>query len=104
MFLRHGKQFVTGCGPVPPGSERDSPVTDPLSSTDLGDVLMNMARLESVWAPRLLSILRIVAALIFMAHGTQKILGFPASPSPGPNFLSLLWFAGLLEILGGALL
>jgi putative oxidoreductase len=65
---------------------------------------MNMARLESVWAPRLLSILRIVAALIFMAHGTQKLLGFPANPNPGPVFLSLLWFAGLLEIVGGTLL
>jgi putative oxidoreductase len=46
---------------------------------------MNTAHLETVWAPRLLSILRIVAALIFMAHGTQKLLGFPASPNPCPG-------------------
>ena len=32
------------------------------------------------WAPRLLSVLRIVAALIFFAHGTQKILGFLTRP------------------------
>ena len=38
---------------------------------------MNTTELETVWAPRVLSILRIVAALIFMAHGTQKLLGFP---------------------------
>ena len=43
---------------------------------------MNTTQLETVWAPRLLSILRIVAALIFMAHGTQKLLGFPVSPNP----------------------
>ena len=30
------------------------------------------------WAPLLLSILRIVAALIFIEHGTQKFFGFPA--------------------------
>ncbi|EIM26143.1 DoxX family protein [Microvirga lotononidis] len=65
---------------------------------------MNTDRLETVWAPRLLSILRIVAALIFMAHGTQKLLGFPASPNPGPAAFSLPWIAGVLEIVGGALL
>jgi putative oxidoreductase len=63
---------------------------------------MNTHPLESVWAPRLLSILRIVAALIFMAHGTQKILGFPAGASPA--MFSLPWIAGMLELFGGALL
>lgn len=56
-----------------------------------------------IWAPRMLSILRIVSALIFMAHGTQKILGFPAS-STNPAMLSLPWIAGILELVGGALL
>lgn len=65
---------------------------------------MNTTQLETVWAPRLLSILRIVAALIFMAHGTQKLLGFPVSPNPGPAAFSLPWIAGVLEIVGGALL
>jgi putative oxidoreductase len=66
--------------------------------------LMNASYLETVWAPRLLSILRIVAALIFMEHGTQKLFGFPASPNPGPALFSLLWVAGFLEVVGGALL
>jgi putative oxidoreductase len=65
---------------------------------------MNKADLRTVWAPRLLSILRIVAALIFMAHGTQKLLGFPASPNPAPAMMTLPWIAGMLEIIGGALL
>ena len=65
---------------------------------------MNTAHLETVWTPRLLSILRIVAALIFMAHGTQKLLGFPASPNPAPAALTLPWIAGVLELVGGALL
>jgi putative oxidoreductase len=63
---------------------------------------MKTTSLESVWAPRLLSVLRIVAALIFMSHGTQKILGFPAGASP--EMFSLSWIAGVLELFGGALL
>ena len=63
----------------------------------------NVGILTTQWAPRMLSILRIVSALIFMAHGTQKILGFPAS-AMRPELLSLSGIAGLLELVGGALL
>jgi putative oxidoreductase len=65
---------------------------------------MDTAHLKAVWAPRLLSILRIVAALIFMEHGTQKLLGFPANPNPGPAFMSMMWIGGVIEIVGGILL
>ncbi len=58
----------------------------------------------TTWAPRVLSVLRIMSALIFMAHGTQKILGFPASDRPAPDILSLSGIAGVLELFGGALL
>jgi putative oxidoreductase len=64
---------------------------------------MNTDRLETVWAPRVLSILRIVSALLFFEHGTAKLLGFPASPH-SPEFLSLSWIAGALELIGGPLL
>jgi putative oxidoreductase len=64
---------------------------------------MNTGHLETVWAPRVLSVLRIVAALLFFEHGTAKLLGFPASPH-SPEFLSLSWIAGVLELVGGALL
>ena len=57
----------------------------------------------SAYAPHALSVLRIVAALIFFAHGTQKILGFPASEMNPPAF-SIFWVAGMLELVGGALL
>jgi putative oxidoreductase len=66
--------------------------------------LMNNDDLQALWAPRVLSILRIVAALIFMEHGTQKLLGFPPSDSPGPALFSLGGLAGVLELVGGALL
>ena len=56
-------------------------------------------------APHLLSVLRIVAALIFIEHGTQKLLGFPAAPAGGyPEMFSLLWWQGVIELAGGALL
>jgi putative oxidoreductase len=64
---------------------------------------MNTDRLEAVWAPRVLSILRIVAALLFFEHGTAKLLGFPPSDH-SPEVLSLSWIAGALELVGGALL
>ena len=56
------------------------------------------------WTPRLLSVLRIVTAFLFMAHGTQKWLAFPA-PRESPTVLwSLSGVAGLLELVGGFLL
>uniref|UniRef100_B0SYX0 DoxX family protein n=1 Tax=Caulobacter sp. (strain K31) TaxID=366602 RepID=B0SYX0_CAUSK len=63
-----------------------------------------MERLN-LWAPRVLSLLRIIAALLFMEHGLMKIFHFPA-PQPGaPDPLpTILLVAGWLEIVGGALL
>ncbi|SFH33689.1 putative oxidoreductase [Palleronia marisminoris] len=55
------------------------------------------------YAPQVLSVLRIVSALIFFVHGTQKILGFPASDM-NPAAFSMPWIAGILELVGGALL
>lgn len=56
------------------------------------------------YAPYALAALRIVAALIFMEHGTQKLFGFPAPPEKGlPSAYSLLWFGAILEFLGGFL-
>jgi putative oxidoreductase len=54
---------------------------------------------QTVWAPRLLSILRIVSGLVLWQHGIQKLLQFPDPTRPVPSFGSLSWFAGLLELL-----
>src|SRR5438445_8698572 len=56
------------------------------------------------WAPRLLSVLRIVTAFLFMAHGAQKLLGFPSPMTSPPALFSLIGLAGALELVGGALL
>ena len=58
----------------------------------------------NAYAPYFLSVLRIVAALLFIAHGTGKYFGFPAIGMPTPSPLSLFGFAGLIEIIGGLLL
>ncbi|GGH09071.1 hypothetical protein GCM10007036_04910 [Alsobacter metallidurans] len=55
----------------------------------------------NAWAPRMLSVLRIMTGLLFLEHGTQKLLGFPASGKPGPELFSLSWTSGLLELVGG---
>ena len=62
---------------------------------------MNFAEVGSAWSPRLLGLLRIVAAILFMEHGAQKLLGFPPSDHGSPELLSLLGVAGILELVGG---
>ncbi|TCS61154.1 DoxX family protein [Primorskyibacter sedentarius] len=54
-------------------------------------------------APKMLAVLRIMAALLFIQHGTQKLLGFPAAEF-SPAAFSLFWWGGLLEIVGGGLI
>ena len=56
-------------------------------------------------ASYLQSLLRMVSAIVFMLHGTQKLFGFPsATPLPPSRLLSLLGAAGILEVCGGALM
>ena len=57
------------------------------------------------WAPHLLAILRIVTAFLFMQVGSAKLFAFPAAIMPGGGTApagSLAWFAGVLEVFGGA--
>jgi putative oxidoreductase len=57
------------------------------------------------WSPYALAALRIVTALIFMEHGTQKLFGFPAPPQSGlPPLLSLFGVGAILELVGGLLI
>ena len=54
------------------------------------------------YEPYVLSIVRIVAALLFFEHGLSRLFGFP-SPLPTPMLFSTYWFAGAIELVGGAL-
>ena len=59
------------------------------------------------WAPQLLSVLRIVAAFLFIQVGTAKLFAFPGAVMPGGGTApigSLAGIAGLLETVGGLLL
>ncbi len=62
-----------------------------------------MNKMLQPMAPYFLALLRVVSGLLFLEHGTQKILHFPVSDFHPPMF-SLLWFGGILEIVGGALI
>jgi putative oxidoreductase len=57
------------------------------------------------WAPRLLSVLRIVVGLLFLEHGTSKLFGFPPSPEMGTvAIFSLIGLSAIIEFVGGLLL
>jgi putative oxidoreductase len=67
--------------------------------------LSTLDTIGQIWAPRLLSILRIVVGLLFVEHGTAKLFGFPAMPnSPGVALFSLIGLSAILEFAGGILL
>ncbi|HSU05029.1 MAG TPA: DoxX family protein [Acetobacteraceae bacterium] len=53
------------------------------------------------WQANVLSVLRIVAGLLFLQHGLMKLFGFPA-PFPG-HVVGLYLVAGLIETIGGIL-
>ncbi|KAA3500654.1 DoxX family protein [Rhizobium rhizogenes] len=65
---------------------------------------MNMAIFDNLsrYRPYALAALRIIAALLFIEHGTQKLFGFPASQMQG-SLPTLMLVAALLELVGGIL-
>ena len=68
--------------------------------------MSNLAARWSALAPQLLSVLRIVAALMFMQSGTMKLFGWPlAMPGGGTApLLTQVGIGGILEVVGGVLL
>jgi putative oxidoreductase len=55
--------------------------------------------------PYLLSVLRLAAAFVYVAHGTQKMFGVPGHPFHAPVFaLTMLGAAGVIETIGGTLM
>jgi putative oxidoreductase len=59
-------------------------------------------RFAARYEPYVLSIVRIVVALLFFEHGLSRLFGFP-SPLPTPALFTMYWFAGAIELAGGAL-
>jgi len=57
------------------------------------------------WASRVLSLLRVMTALMFLQHGTAKLFGFPqVAAFASLNPMSLIGVAGILEVVGGLLM
>jgi putative oxidoreductase len=46
---------------------------------------------------------RVLMGILFASHGAQKVLGAFGGPHPGTP-AGILWTAGLIELIGGALL
>jgi putative oxidoreductase len=70
-----------------------------------GVTTMNFDALATAWAPRLLSILRIMAGLLFLQHGTAKHFKFPVVPMFAKlELMTLPGIAGVIEIVGSLLL
>ena len=60
---------------------------------------------QATWTPRALGALRIVAGYLFIAHGTAKLFGMPhVAMFDGLQLFSLVGLAGVLEVVGGAML
>ncbi len=68
--------------------------------------MFDLATLRLTWEPRVLSILRIMVGLLYFEHGLNKLFNFPATANHAPYQLFTLvpGLAGLLEVIGGALL
>lgn len=67
--------------------------------------MANLNSFYASWTPRLLSVLRIISAFLFIAHGAQKLFGFLAPPgAAGPPPYGQIWIGGVIEFFGGLLL
>jgi putative oxidoreductase len=64
----------------------------------------NLLPTLNAWQPRILSVLRIMAALLLLQHGLVKMFGFPTAFPMAVAPFSLLWFAALIEIVCGLLI
>ena len=70
----------------------------------IGSIIITRWR---TWAPQFLSLLRIVAAFMFMQNGSMKLFAFPVGMPPNggtANLMSEIGLAGILELFGGGLI
>jgi putative oxidoreductase len=67
--------------------------------------MMNATAITTIWSPRVLSVLRIVAGLLVLQYGLAKLVGWPAVKMfENLPWLSLFGVAGMFELVGGMLL
>ena len=66
----------------------------------------NLVARWASWGPQLRSVLRVVAAAMFILSGTMKLFAWPMGMPPDggtASFPSQVWLGGVLEVFGGAL-
>jgi putative oxidoreductase len=65
----------------------------------------NTPAADSIWSARALGLLRIVVGYLYLSHGTSKLLHVPhVAMFDQVQVMSLIGFAGILELVGGALI
>ena len=65
---------------------------------------MDLAAARVAATPYALALLRIMTGLLFLEHGSAKLIGFPAMPGGGHQSHAMLMFTGSMELAGGALI
>ena len=65
---------------------------------------MNLTIIPPSWTPMLTAALRIMTGLLFLEHGSGKLLHFPALPNVDQIPAMILYATGFLELIGGALI
>ena len=67
---------------------------------------MSTGIIPSTWSGPILSVLRVITGLLFLAHGTAKLIQWPLVDAfkDGVPLFSLFGVAGILEIAGGGLI
>ena len=67
--------------------------------------MVDLAEIRVIWTPRMLSVFRIVVALLYLQHPLAKFLAFPhVAAFDNLQPFSLIWVAGVIELIGGVLL
>ena len=67
--------------------------------------MAGLTEIREIWTPRMLSVFRIVVALLYLQHPMAKFFAFPHVPAfDNLQPFSLIWVAGVIELIGGLLL
>ena len=67
--------------------------------------MVGLTEIEAIWAPRMLSVFRIVVALLYLQHPLAKFFAFPhVTAFDNLQRFSLIWVAGVIELIGSLLL
>jgi putative oxidoreductase len=91
---------MTGTGKIM--NRPEGPTAFATASTNAAATSAGSAAAFERCRPYLLSILRIMVGLLFLEHGLSKVFGFPPHGHL-PVFPETEWFAGRIELIGGAL-